>query len=116
MYAKQKLSLEEIALEFKISRCAVTRELRSRGIKIRERGENIRRKRGLKYGKKIRNKEVVKFKKEAEVIEKIKDLREKGFSYHRIADILNSMKVPTKTSKLKWYAKVVYEILNREFS
>jgi hypothetical protein len=39
------------------------------------------------------------------------ELRGKGFSYWKIADILNAMKVPTKTRKGKWHARSVQQIL-----
>jgi transcriptional regulator len=40
-------------------------------------------------------------------------LREKGYSYRKIAEILDTMQIPTKTHKRKWQARVVHGILNR---
>jgi predicted DNA-binding protein YlxM (UPF0122 family) len=111
LYVEKKLSLEEVAAEFGISRCAVTGELKSRGIPIRNKGENIKRKRGLGYGQKIKKRKVEKHKQELENITKIKELRSSGYSYHKIAEILNTMKVPTKTCKGKWHAKTVSQVI-----
>jgi hypothetical protein len=48
-----------------------------------------------------------------ENIERMNRLREQGFSYWKIADILNSMGVPTKTRKGPWQARSVQQILER---
>ena len=50
---------------------------------------------------------------EQENIKKMRELRDKGFSYHKIADVFNTLKVPTKTKKGKWYGKTIYQMLNR---
>lgn len=41
------------------------------------------------------------------------DMRRRGLSYRKIAELLTDMKVPTKTGKKKWHNNVVREILNR---
>lgn len=88
-------------VEFGVARQTISKQMKEFGVKTREPGAVQNRKRGLAYGKKIKNREVVVHKKEQEVIEKIKELREQGFSYHKIADVLNVMKVSTKTRKGK---------------
>ena len=55
---------------------------------------NIRPKRHLAYGQKIVGRRVEECKSELAVLEKMNRLREQGFSYWKIADILNSMGVP----------------------
>ena len=40
------------------------------------------------------------------------DLRAQGFSYWKIADIFNSMKIPTQMGKGKWHAKTIHQILH----
>ena len=80
------------------------------GIQTRVPGTVQNRKRGLAYGKKIKDREVVVHKKEQEVIEKIEELRGQGFSYHKVADVLNVMKVSTKTRKGKWSSKTVWQV------
>lgn len=59
----------------------------------------------------MEKREFVSHKGELEVIEKMKELRSKGYSYRKIAEILNTMKVPTKTKKGKWHGKSVYHVL-----
>ncbi|WP_417335341.1 recombinase family protein [Halobacteriovorax marinus] len=87
--------------------------LKLHGIQIREVGFNIRRKRGLAYGEKMVLRQKEEHKREQQYLTKMKSLREKGFSYWKIADILNTMKVPTKRRKGKWHSKTVYSILVR---
>ncbi|MGB0454999.1 MAG: recombinase family protein [Bacteriovoracaceae bacterium] len=41
----------------------------------------------------------------------MRELRDKGYSYGKIAEIFNSMKIPTKTKRGKWHSKSVYNIL-----
>ena len=50
-------------------------------------------------------------KREAEVIEKMKTLRDQGHSYWKIAEILDAMKIPTKTRRAGWKAATVMKIL-----
>jgi len=55
----------------------------------------------------------VDHKRELENIKKMKELRERGYSYWKIAEIFNSMKIPTKTKRGKWHAKSIHQILNK---
>ena len=104
--------MRELAVEFKAARETIAKQLRLFEIPIRNAGSNQNRKRGLAYGKKIKDREIVNYKKEQEVIDKIRELRDQGFSYHKIPDILNVMKVPTKTRKGKWSSKTVWQVIN----
>ena len=83
------------------------------GIETRVSGTVQNRKRGLAYGRKVKDRELVIHKKEQEVIEKIRELRDQGFSYHKIADVLNVMGVMTKSRKAKWSGKTVYQVLKK---
>ncbi|TVQ80873.1 MAG: hypothetical protein EA369_01430 [Bradymonadales bacterium] len=49
-------------------------------------------------------------RKRAETIEKMKELREKGYSYWKISEILNTLKVPPKTKKGRWHARTVQNV------
>ncbi len=49
-------------------------------------------------------------KKEQEIIQKIKVLKEQGKSYQQIATFLNSEGIDTKKRKGTWYPKVVRQI------
>ncbi|MCX6126171.1 MAG: hypothetical protein NTV34_15675 [Proteobacteria bacterium] len=44
---------------------------------------------------------------------KMQNLRSQGFSYWKIADILNTMKVPTKTQRGRRHARSVQQMLDR---
>ena len=45
---------------------------------------------------------------------KMLELRGQGFSYWKIADLFNSMGVPTKTRKTKWQAATVMKIMKAQ--
>jgi AICAR transformylase/IMP cyclohydrolase PurH len=85
--------------------------LKLHGIPIREVGSNQKRVRGLAYGQKVKERFLAEHKREREAILKMRELRDKGFSYWKIADVLNAMKVPTKTRKGRWHATTVQAIL-----
>ena len=85
------------------------------GIPIRGSGKNTRPKPHLAYGQKKVGRKVEVCKSEMAAIEKMKRLRKQGFSYWRIADILNLMGVPTKTRKGPWQARSVPQILGCAF-
>ena len=55
------------------------------------------------YGKRIKTRNLAKLQRELDAITKMKELKEKGFSFWKIADVLNTMKVPTKTRKGRWH-------------
>ncbi len=59
------------------------------------------------YGYRKHGGKAIELKKEQEVIALIKTCRESGYSYQKIADILNQKKIETKLKKGFWYSKVV---------
>jgi len=61
----------------------------------------------LGYGERLVNGRVIAHQKELENIDKIKRLREQGHSYWKIADILNSMSIPTKNRGSRWHPTTV---------
>ena len=63
------------------------------------------------YGTRVVNGRVTVNQLEVETIEHMVELRGKGFSYWKIAEILNSMGVPTKSRRAKWQAATVMKIL-----
>ena len=64
------------------------------------------------FGFKMKNRRAIANNREQEVIKQIGALREKGFSYEKIAEVLNSMDVATK-KKTRWYPKTVRQICLR---
>ena len=47
-----------------------------------------------------------------DILNKIKALKAQGFSNEKISQVLNSMKIPTKSKNGKWHRKTVWELLN----
>ena len=110
-YIVEKLFTAEIARLAFASRPTILKYLKLYGIPIRGTGENIRRQRGLSYGRRIVKRQEVIHKSEEVLIDKIRKLREKGWSYWKIADILNALGISTKTKSGRWHAKTVQKIL-----
>lgn len=110
-YVVERLSMKEIAKQIFSSRPTILRWLNKHGIEVRPSGSNIRR-RNLAYGLQLKRREEVIATKEVANISKMKNLRDQGFSYWKIADIFSSMKIPTKTRKKKWQARTVQRILD----
>lgn len=112
-YVVQKRSCEEIATEIGAARTTVLKYLKVYGIPVRETGTSILKRRNLAYGRRIVNHEEIAHKRELENVEKMRRLREQGFSYWKIADVLNSMKIPTKTGRGRWHSRSVQAIMDR---
>jgi hypothetical protein len=89
----------------------VLKHLKKCGIPVRESGENIRPKRHLPFGKKIVGRSVEDHKREQEVLKQIRELRDQGHSYWKIAKILNTLKMRTKTGRGSWHARSVMAVL-----
>jgi len=66
----------------------------------------------LRYGEAWKKRMVTMDRRETENIGKMKKLRDQGFSYWKIADVLNSMGIPTKTGRGKWHARAIQKILD----
>lgn len=112
-YEVQKMSTKEMAKRLETSSSVIQKYLEEYGIKPRPVGSNVKRKRGVAYGQKIIRGQAQVLLKERENIEKMQELRANGFSYWKIAEIFNSMKIPTKTKKGKWHAKTICSILTQ---
>lgn len=115
-YIEEQLSALEIANRFCCSKSTILKHLKKFDIEIRDTGKSINKKKGLAYGKRIEKRQQMAHKREQANIQKMRELRGKGYSFHKIAEILNTMKVPTKTRKGKWHGRVIWEILKRHES
>ncbi len=113
-YVVERRSLNELAVEFGVARQTISKQIKEFGIQTRVPGTLQNRKRGLAYGARCQEREVRAHKRELENIYKMRELREKGFSYWKIADIFNSMGIPTKNRRGRWHAKSIQSILAKE--
>jgi site-specific DNA recombinase len=114
-YIEERLSMKEIAKDLGTARSTISKYLRKHGIPLRT--AYFIRKRigfGLAYGKRIVSRQEVAHKREMENIARMRNLREKGFSYWKIADALNALKVPTKTGRARWHARSIQQILDAQ--
>ena len=80
-YVVERLSCEEISKQLSTARTTILKYLKLHGISVRKPGTNTNRKRGLSYGARSLKREGVQHKRELESIKKMRELRDKGFSY-----------------------------------
>ena len=114
-YVEEGLSTRDISRQFFSARSTVVHHLKLHGIPLREeKVAHAMNKGQLGYGEKKIKREQREHKRELVNIEKMKALRAEGFSYHKIALILNSLNVPTKNKGSKWHATTVMKILKRQ--
>jgi hypothetical protein len=107
-------SIAEIADLCFSTRCAVRNSLKRHDIPIKTQEDLGRNKTQLRYGEAYRKRQIVDHKSELEIIEKMSQFRSQGFSFWKIADVLNTMKVPTKTRRGRWHARSVQKVLDSQ--
>ena len=110
-YEAEKLSIKEIAAEIFSSRTAVAAHIKAYGIPIRPNDLLHKTRAQLRYGEAWRKRQVAIHQRERDNIEKMRQLRAQRFSYWKIADVFNSMKVPTKTGRGRWHARSIQTVL-----
>lgn len=113
-YLKEGLSSKEIAKLAFSSRATVTNYLNKYGIPLKK--VTRRTNGGHRFGFRKYGGRSILMKKEQEVMALIKSYRKDGYSYQRIADLLNDQKIETKMKKGFWYSKVVRQISLRSES
>lgn len=113
-YVEEGLSAGEIADQIFSSKRTVWKYLRS--CKIPLRAEDIGPYEQQRFGTKRVGRRLAANCAEIRTVEKMKSLRNQGYSYRDIVKILNSLNVPTRTRTAKWYVKTVYQVLNREMT
>jgi len=101
-YVKEKYSSTRLAEKLGVTRSTILKYLKKHGIERNKTGTNIKRKRGISYGHAN--------KTELSRIDKAKELRAEGMSYHKIAKLFNELNIPTKHKK-KWHARSILEII-----
>lgn len=108
-YVAEGLSPEQIAAETFSSRKVIVKHLKGSGIVLRTKD---RRKTGpLPFGVRRRQYRVMVDKRATLAIMRMRQLREQGLSYDRIAGVLNTMGIKTCSGRAQWYAKTVREVL-----
>lgn len=111
-YVSEGLSTKQIAGLIFSARLTVTEALKRYGIPLRDADQTAWYRRGqLGFGRRVVNGRVTVNQREIDTVEHMRDLHSKGFSYWKIAEILNTMGVPTKSRRAKWQAATVMKIL-----
>jgi hypothetical protein len=112
-YVEERLTPGEIAAEIFSCRTTIIKYQKNFGIPLRHEDEGYRNRSHLKYGEQVRKREIVAHKLEQAVIRKMRKLRDRGWSYWKIADVLNDWGVRTKSRRGKWHARTVKQILDQ---
>jgi hypothetical protein len=107
------MSTQEVAEKINVAASTIHKYLRIHNIPLRGPGESPRQKMTLGYGYRLDGRFEVIHKGEQKNIYFMKKLRDRGYSYWRIADIFNERQVPTKTRKGRWHARSIKQILDR---
>lgn len=111
-YIVEELSASQIAAQIFSARSTVVKHLKKYGIPLRSEEESRKLRKGqLGYGERTKNGKPDQHKREIENIKKMQKLRDQGYSYWKIAEVFNSMAIPTKTRKAKWHPTTVMKIL-----
>jgi hypothetical protein len=109
-YVINQKSAKAIAKEYGCSHSTILKYLKEFGIPVR--ASSPRYKQGqVSFGMEIVDGELRMQETEEAIIAKIQLLREQGFSYHRIASVLNTLGVQTKQKTSLWHATTVLKIL-----
>ena len=110
-YVEEDLSSKEIAVLTFSSRPVITKLLKKNDILLK----TVTRKNngGHVYGYRKYGGKCIELKKEQETIALIKSYRFNGYSYQRIAMVLNENSIQTKKRNGLWHSKVVREICLR---
>lgn len=103
------LSIADIAIQTFSSTSTVHKYLSRYNLPLRSTDTKTRSR--LRYGESLKNGRVCGERKELRTIAKMQDLRDRRFSYWKIADVFNSMKIPTKTGRGKWHARYIQKLL-----
>lgn len=112
-YEIEGLSPKEIADLTFSSRSTIVKYLEAFGIALRDEDRFCG---TLPFGKRWKQRQIVLNVREQSAIEKAKELRNQGLSFDKIASIMNTMGVRTKTGRTKWYAKTVRDIVIRRIT
>lgn len=109
-YEVERLSPKEIAELTFSSRSTIVKYLETHGITLRAEDRFCG---TLPYGKQWKQRQIVLNTRERDAIDKARELRSRGLTFEKIANVMNTMGVKTKTRRAKWYAKTVRDIIFR---
>ena len=114
-YLDERLSTAQIAGLVFSARSTVAKYLKRYGIPLRPEDEaHALRKGQMAFGEHTRKGKLKAHQRELAAIERMKTLRAKGYSYHKIAEVLTALKVPTKNGRHRWHATTVMKILKAQ--
>jgi hypothetical protein len=112
-YVVEGLNPAQIAAQTFSCRTTIMARLRAFDIPLRHEAEGYKTRSQLGFGQTMRQNRVIANQRELAAIRKMQKLRERGWSYWKIADVMNDWGIRTKTGKGKWHARSVQQILGK---
>ena len=112
----ERLSARQIAREIFSSKMAVLDALADFGFPIREPHYHHGNPSQPRFGRRFSKDILVDHKVEQKIILVIRELREQGFSFRKIARVLNNMRVATKCNGKAWHPEMIRRIVNNIYS
>lgn len=112
-YAKERLSIRQIA-ELTFSSKETIREALIRfEIPLRERGQHHGHPAQLKYGRRLVHGREIIHKAEVKIMDQIQDMRDEGLSLREIGQRLDLAGIQTKEGCKKWYPEMIRRITRK---
>lgn len=112
-YLENNKSISQLAKELGCARSTVKSHLEKLNVPLRLCPHWEWRKGQIAYGKRFAKNKEIRHQQELNTIARMSELRKQGYSFWKIAEILNVMKIPTKNKSSRWHATTVMKILNR---
>lgn len=110
-YINQGLSTTQISKICGSARTTVAQRLIEAGVVLRAQSDYPHRQGQIPYGMRVSSGKLVPHKREQEVLGQLEHLRENGYSYWKIAEVMNDMAIPTKNQNSKWHPTTIMKLL-----
>lgn len=107
-YEQERLSARQIAFLIGCSHSVINRALIQFGIK-----KLGQRSGWVEYGWKFKLGKRVKHHRQQKIIQQMRNLRKRGWTFHRIAKKLNDRKIPAPGGSI-WYGATIVRVLQRD--
>lgn len=111
-YVVEGLSAKQISKEIFSSKTAVLEALERFGIAVREQHLPHGNPSQPRFGKRLKQHQMIDDRVEQKVIQVVRELRNQGFSLRKIAQILTDMRVATKCHAKAWHPEMVRRIID----
>lgn len=109
-YVVEGLTPAQIAAETFSSKKTVVSWLHRQKIPLKPEGKTLSQ---TPYGFRRVHGRLLESPQEQKTISRLSDLQKQGFSYREMAEIMNSLKIPTRKLSGRWHIKTIHKVLTR---